>query len=504
LVREGYTKYALTAGRFRSSSEQYLTPAFVQGSLKRGLSGGVTVYGGVQYSDQYRAASAGGGINLARIGAVSADITHAESTLSDGSRHQGQSVRFLYSWFLGATDTTFNLAGYRYSTQGFHTLDETALKGMRGWLYDYDRLDENGQQVKRPYNEYYNLYSARKGRLEASISQKVGALGSLYLSGSRENYWNGRGATEAWQAGFSSHVGAVNYSLGWRYQKSDQQSGADQSVSLFMSVPLNTLFRKEGASVFATFNVSEDNRGGMDQQAGLNGNAMEDNKLNWSLSQGYSRYGKETGNASLAYQGDHGSTSLGYGYSRNYQTVNYGFSGGVLLHRDGLTLGQQFTDGAVLISAPDAAGSRVNNSSGIHLDARGYAIGPGISPYRESQVSLDVTTLPDDVDSDGASHRVVPTRGAIVRVDFKTKQGLRALMTLTQNGKPLPFGAIVSAAESSGIVGDEGLVYLAGLKPQGTLKAQWGHGAEQRCTVHYQVPATGETSDVVHLTGNCR
>ncbi|MNN40565.1 Outer membrane usher protein FimD precursor [compost metagenome] len=158
----------------------------------------------------------------------------------------------------------------------------------------------------------------------------------------------------------------------------------------------------------------------------------------------------------------------------------------------------------MLVAAPGAAGSRVSNSSGLRLDSRGYAISPWAPPYRESSVALDVTTLPDGVDSDGASRRVVPTRDAIVRADFNTVQGQQALMTLKYHGKPLPFGATVTSGSTGGIVGDDGQVYLAGLVPQGALRAQWGRGAGQQCTVQYQMPAVVATPSVVHITEDCR
>lgn len=503
LVREGQKKYALTTGKLRSNSDQYDTPSFVQGSLKWGMPGDVTVYGGVQSSNRYQSISAGMGMNLARAGAVSADITHADSHLTDGSRHKGQSIRFLYSWLLGATDTTFNLVGYRYSTKGFHTLDETALKGMSGWLYNYDELDENGRPVKRPYTDYYNLNKTRKGRLDATISQRLGSIGSLYLTGSHENYWGGRGASRAWQTGFSSSFGALSYSVSGRYQKVDIYPDADKSVSLYFSVPLAYLFgSKQSSSMYATFNMNEDNHGKVNQQAGISGQAL-DSQLNWNISQGYSSYGKETGNASVGYRGGAGYGSLSYGYSRNYQSVGYGFSGGALLHRDGLTLGQSIGSSAVLISAPGASGAKVTSAPGVYLDSRGYAMSYGGSLYKKNSVSLDINSLPEDVDSDGSSKSVVPTRGAIVRADFNTRQGLRALITVKYKGKPLPFGTVVSAGSNTSIIGDGGQVYLSGLAPQGALDARWGTNPGEQCSAKYFVP-DGIQMPVAHFEVTCR
>ncbi|RWR03430.1 hypothetical protein ED28_00135 [[Pantoea] beijingensis] len=507
LVREGYKKYGLTVGQLRSSSEHYQTPLFVQGELKWGLTGGVTAYGGMQLSARYQAAAAGVGINLAQVGAVSADVTHADSMLADGSHHRGQSARFLYSWRLKATDTTFNLVGYRYSTQGFHTLDETALKGMRGWLYADDRQDGGSRPVSSSYNDYYNLYSARKGRLEATVTQKISRLGSLYLTGVRENYWSGRNASASWQAGISGYVGRISYNLGGRYQQSDQHPHADKSASLFLSVPLEGLFsgqrRATGGMLNASFSLNEDNSGSVSQQTGLNGTALEEQRLGWSLSQGHSRAGRESGNVSLTYRGGKGTANMGYSYSDHYHSMDVGFNGGAILHGGGLTLGQSFYDGAALVAAKGGKGTKVSNTSGVKLDKRGYALVPWVMPYRENSLSLDVTSMPDDLDSDGASQTVIPSRGAVVRTEFMTKQGVRVLMTLLHNGKYLPFGTVVTGGTASGITGDDGQVYLSGLPPAGELKAKWGRTSAEQCSVTYQLPTHAKVS-VVQLTENCR
>ncbi|MBE0762786.1 fimbria/pilus outer membrane usher protein, partial [Escherichia coli] len=50
---------------------------------------------------------------------VSVDITHARSQLADDSKHEGQSLRFLYAKSLNGFGTNFQLLGYRYSTKGF-------------------------------------------------------------------------------------------------------------------------------------------------------------------------------------------------------------------------------------------------------------------------------------------------------------------------------------------------------------------------------------------------
>lgn len=506
LQREGRLKYSLTAGRYQSGSDSSGSPEFAQGTLIWGLPHNATVYGGMQYSENYRSGLLGGGLNLGLLGAFSADITQADSTLADGSRHQGQSMRFLYARSLNSLGTTFQLTGYRYSTQGFHTLDETALKGMTGWRYDTDTVDAEGKPVKRPYTDYYNLYNNKRAKIQASISQRVGDVGSLYLTGIRQTYWNQSGAGDSLQAGFNSTLGSVNYSLTWNYSSEPGQDNADKSLYLSLSVPLDALLsgRRSQHPVYANYSGGRDSNGVITHQAGLSGTALEGDKLGWNLAQGYTRNSGNSGSLNANYRGGYGSTTAGYSYSNTYKQVSYGVSGGALLHANGLTLGQQMGETGVLIAAPGVAGVAVENETGVRTDWRGYAIKPYASVYRENRVALDTSSLDDHTDLDEAVSRVVPTRGAIVRVAFKGHSGSRVLMSLTYNGKPLPFGAIVTIGDRGGMVGDEGQVYLSGMPDEGTVSVVWGEGAGKQCNAPWRLPADASRQSVIRVNGVCR
>ncbi|HBC7472199.1 TPA: fimbria/pilus outer membrane usher protein, partial [Klebsiella oxytoca] len=102
----------------------------------------------------------------------------------------------------------------------------------------------------------------------------------------------------------------------------------------------------------------------------------------------------------------------------------------------------------VLIKAPGADNVRVENQTGVQTDWRGYAVLPYATEYRENRVALDTNSLADNVDLDDAVASVVPTHGAIVRAEFKAHVGLKLLMSLIYNGKPVPFGALVTSDDS--------------------------------------------------------
>lgn len=501
LQREGGLRYALTAARYRSSISSQTDPEFVQASVVRGIGHGFTVYGGGQVSDKYHAFAAGAGKNLGDWGAFSMDVTQANSKLADGSTHSGQSMRFLYAKSLNETGTNFQLLGYRYSTQGFYTLDETTYKKMKGYNYQ----TEDGL---RSYGDYFNLRYAKKGKIQLNLSQQAGRNGSVFISASQQSYWHTDEKTALLQAGYAGTWNDVSYSLTYNYNKAQRQAGSDQVFAFNMSLPLGRwLFPDSNKPLYATLNNSTDKHGNMTQMAGLSGTTLRDNNLNYSVQQGYSNHigGGANGNASLDYQGTYGNVSTGYSYSPGFRQLNYGLNGGVVLHEHGLTLSQPLGDTNVLIEAPGADGVSIENTTGVSTDWRGYAVVPYATTYRRNRVALDVTSLNTHTDIDDAVVNVVPTKGALVRAKFNARVGVRALMVLMHNGKPVPFGAMVSIPgnDNSGIVGDDGQAYLSGLPLTGTVKALWGQGAHQQCVAKYSLEEKSLHQAITRTKAEC-
>ncbi|SUG90213.1 outer membrane usher protein SfmD [Salmonella enterica subsp. enterica] len=84
-------------------------------------------------------------------------------------------------------------------------------------------------------------------------------------------------------------------------------------------------------------------------------------------------------------------------------------------------------------------------------------------------MSLDTTGIRKNIELIDTSKTLVPTRGAVVRAEYKTNIGYKALMVLTRiNNLPVPFGATVSSLTKpdnhSNFVGDAGQAWLTGLE----------------------------------------
>lgn len=510
LQREGRIKYSAIVGRSRTNSSQQEETDFGQFSLSWGLPHGWTLYGGGQLSSTYTASALGFGVNMGDFGAVSLDLTHAQSELADNSRHTGQSLRFLYAKSLNNIGTNFQLLGYRYSTSGFYTFSDTTYKKMDGYTSDPDDEDDD-QPV---WVNYYNLYYSKRGKVQVNISQQLNGYGSLYLSGSKQSYWHTDETNSLFQIGYNTQWHNMNIGLSYNYTQSPGQPNADQIVALNISLPLGWWLSPGGVSptqrtnsMFATLSTSTDKDGHTTQNAGVSGSLLEANNLNYNLQQGYGNQGTgASGMASLDYKGAYGDVNVGYNYSDNgnYQQVNYGLSGGIVAHAAGITLSQPLGNTNILVAIPGAENVPVENNEGIKTDWRGYTVIPYANVYRQNRIALDINALGDDMDIDDAVVQVIPTHGALVRADFKARIGHRVLVTLKYHNKPVPFGATVTHddTESSSIVGDDGVVYLAGLPPQGELNVQWGTGSDARCHATYALDVNA-IRPVIKITARC-
>lgn len=506
LQRPGHHRYSLTAGTFRRGGNNSNQPEFAEGTLMRGFENNITVYGGAQIASHYRALSMGAGMDMGIWGAISADITQANSRLADGIQHQGQSLRFLYAHAFNSLGTTFQLTGYRYSTRGFYTLEETARKSMSGRVGVAP--DTQAPGFKEDTRPYYNLNNSRRQRFVANVSQAIGSLGSIYFTGTHQTYWNSGTASTSWQAGFNSTLWGASYSLSWGYSRESENAGSERTVALSLSIPLDSLLPgSKGHSMYATTNYTRSSNQTSQLQESLNGTALEGDNLNWNVAAGRSRSDidrQDSGSVNLNYQGGYGNVTTSYSYNKKNRQFNYGLAGGAVLHRNGLTLSQPLGETNVLVAIPGADNVAVDNQSGVHTDWRGYTVVPYATAYRHNRVSLNTLSLDERTELDYSVKDVVPTRGALSRAKFSARSGYRAMVKLIHKGKPLPFGSVVTYADSVNIVGDGGQVYLSGLQKKGELKASWGRAKDEHCSVSYALSAAQLEDPVIELTRQCR
>lgn len=493
LKREGQFKFSITSGKYRPHNSDINHSFFTQLVGTLGIPWGMTIYGGTQQASKYQSLALGTAKNLGSFGALSVDVIQAWAKIQPrlGIKDIGQSWRIRYSKNFVETGTNFAIAGYRYSTHGFYSMSEV--------LDTYSR------------NFDINSLERRRNRTELTLNQNLGQdFGSLSLSLLREEYWRNKRRLESISASYNNSWDKINYSINYSYNRnsSNLMGGRtydkDQVLSLNINIPLD----KWLSNTWVNYSTASSKPGTTSQSIGIGGTALENNNLNWSVQQGYTSQGiGNSGNIDSSYRGTYGEVTMGYGYDRHMNRLGYGVEGGVLIHEDGITLSQPFGDTAVLVSAPGANGVNIYNRTGVKTDFRGYTVVPNVTPYRKSDIFLDTTTLPDNVDLEQTTKSVIPNRGAIVRANFAAQVGYRIMMSLKHKGIAIPFGAIVTITSQEGnqssIVGDSGQVYLYGLPSSGALLVQWGKGEDEKCTVNYQLPIDQANNGIYIVNENC-
>lgn len=468
MQREGSMKYALSAGRYRSNSASS-DPVFSQGTLSYGLSNYVTLYGGVIAAANYFSAVTGAGIGLGILGSIAVDVSQAQARFSHSPDSQGQSWRFQYSKEIEATNTAVTLAGYRYSTKGYYTFQEAA--------------DREGQATSWQGN--------KRSRIQLNINQSLGDRSNFYIAGTQDDFWGGTDTQKSMSAGIRTSTEWANFGVALSLVHDRVHSDNDRQIAFDIQVSLAKLLPK----AWMQYSVTTNTHGATQHQAGMNGTLLENNQLQYSVQQTMgNRQQQSGGNAQLGWLAPYSDLTLGYSYGGGSKRINYGMDGGVVVHRHGVTLSHTIGDTFGLIEAPGVKDLEISSSQNVYTDSRGYAVIPYLTPWHYNDISIDTHKLASNADIDAIHRDVVPTKGAMVVMRYKTHLGKRALITLHMGQGYVPFGATVTleGTDEAGIVGDNGVVFLSGLTDSGNLHVVWGKGRVNECHAPYHLASPGK------------
>ncbi|MBB3240214.1 outer membrane usher protein [Pseudomonas sp. Tn43] len=466
MMREGQQSYSLTAGQYRPADEAVSQekPAFVLGTLRRGLSDGTTLFGGAIVSDQYKSSLLGFAYDFAGVGAISVDVTHAVSDDMgpEAKTLSGQSYRFRYSKTLDLTDTNFSLIGYRYSTSGYYSFNEAVNARSNRSLTPYVDESLDSGRVFSPY-----LQGHMKSSFTASVSQQLNDYGGMFASLTKTDYWNMAQSNTSLQLGYSFSVGYASYNLGLAQNNS---SGDDtRSLSLSVSIPLG----QPGSSSRIGLSSTQDSNGGATRSATFSGSKFQDDALSYTLGVNQQVSNDERvvgGSVAARYNGANGIWHGSYNSDKNNRQLDYGVEGAVVATRDTVMFSQPLGETNIIVATPGAADVGVLTRSGVKTNSSGYTIISSAQPYRNNRVSLNTDSLSDDVDIPGLVQEVTPNRGAFVLANFQTHNGRRLLASVTtQQGAPAPFAAQAQVFDlednllSDAMIADKGRVFLTGV-----------------------------------------
>ena len=478
-LREGYFKYSIAGGEYRSSYSGVDNSVLMQITAMYGLPWDLTTFIGFQGAKHYQSAATGLGLSMGYIGAMSLDGIFARGQKREQRKDKGYSWRVRYSKVFEKTGTSFVAASHQYSSSDYNTLS--------------DVLDTYNNK-----NYIYNDKTSRSRRTSLTMSQSMGKWGAFSIGGVRDEYRGGRPSQDSINASYTTTWEWGTLSLNWSknnagYYSTSLKDKKENIFNVWMSIPVERLFGGRANSINATTNFQKSGDQKTQYELGLNGRAFNQ-QLYWDIRQQFAPGSDTYSDASrvnFIWYGSYGQFQGGYSYSDSFRQMNAGLSGTMVAHRKGVALGQKQGDTIALVEALGADGAEVIGWPGVKTDFRGYTTLGYLTPYQENTVSLNPASLPDNAEVLQTDIRVVPTKGAVVPARFTTNIGKKVLFKLTRtDGKKVPFGAVVSLSmktekSGAGIVNEFGEVYMTGVPEKGQLKINWNtHG---KCTADYEL-----------------
>ena len=504
MLRPGYSRWDIGAGELNDNGLRD-KPRLGYATGYYGINNTFTGYSGIQYMDTgYLSGLLGIAMNTG-IGAFALDITHSDADIDGLGTLQGQSYHVSWSKLLENTRTSFNVAAYRFSTKDYLTLSDAASLAEDIKYHDTSRNpDHSGRDI-------YTTFQRMKNQIQLNVSQPIDQgknnYGSLYATGSWQDYWTQSSSTSQYSVGYNNSFWLGSYSVS--VQRSyDEYGEKDDSIYLSLSIPLENLFghtRRPGGFSSVNTSVNSDFKHNMSVNTSANGNT-DDYRFSYSVNTTTTH--SESGD--INQLGGYGSYNSPYGplslsasaTDDNSQQYSLSYSGGMLVHSGGVTLAPGSigdTDTLALISAPGAKGAHLSLGDGVIGDS-GFAVMPYLSAYRENTVGLNISDLESDVEIKNTSMVAIPRSGAIIKVNFETDQGRSLLLELRRSDNGfIPLGADVvnESNVSVGAVGQAGQAYVRGIETSGKLRVVWGNGTDSECTVTYRIP---ESAKKVGLT----
>jgi outer membrane usher protein len=486
-LRSGVTRYSVTAGEYRSALLDSKPPLF-QVTVQHGFTNLITGYGGVTIADGYLAAVAGTALNT-KFGAFGLDITQSNTRLSDQPSRSGQSVRLSYSKLIAPTNTNIAVAAYRYSSGGFLSLEDAMVMRATGNLSQ----DEFGNGVRR-------------NSLQVTLNQTLPAgYGSLYLSGTAQDYWARGGTDTQFQAGYNNNFKRINYGVSISRQFETTTRRWDNRVMLTASIPLGI-----GAHApYSSTTVQHDSNGATSVQESLTGALGADNALSYGVNAGYT--GGQMANVTSAagnvsYRSPMSTLTANASTGSSYNQFGAGMSGSVVAYGGGVVFSPLTGETMAIVEAKDAEGARIATESGLRVDRWGHALVPGLTPFARNEIEIDPKGLPVSVELSSTSGHVAPTAGAVVRARFETDNPGASVIIRAKlrDGKPVPFGADVvdAGGQTVGTAAQGGHVIVRGLKnASGELAVKWVDGSNrQQCRLTYTLPKTMDVTSATWTT----
>ncbi|MGS8052252.1 F4 (K88) fimbrial usher FaeD [Escherichia marmotae] len=406
---------------------------------------GLTLRTGGVFNQDWQGISAGAVLGLGYLGAVSADGAYATAKYRDGSR-SGNKVQLSWSKQLEMTNTGLRVSWSRQSEEyeDMSSFDPTEL-----WSQS-----NHGRRTRDEWN--------------AGVSQPVGGLFSLSVSGWRRSYYpaqmTGRyrysddnGKDTGITGTLSTQIKGVSLNLGWSGSRNTRGEN-NWSASASVSVPFTLFDRRYSSST----SVSTGKDGGTSFSTGLSGSLND--RFSYSFGGGRDSDGGVSSYLNASYSGDRAYLSGSLNQSSSGGTSgSVSASGSVLAvpAAKDIMFSRTTGDTVAVVNVKDTPGVKVTSDDG-QTNSDGNLVVP-LNSYDWNTVTIDAGTLPLSTELTNTSQKVVPTDKAVVWMPFDALKVKRYLLQVKQrDGKFVPGGTWARDSKNTplGFVANNGVLMI--------------------------------------------
>ena len=434
LLAAGFDDYALGAGMVRRNyglrSFSYAPQPALTGSLRRGLTDRLTLEAHAEASAQLANGGAGLLVRVGNIGVINAALAASTAGgIVQGSGLQA-SVGYQYLSPRWAIDAQSTRASANYADLG--SLEGTPVVRAN------DRITLNGA-LSPGQNLSFSYVGQRLG-VTPLVRIAALAYGLQIRPGVNLNVSAYRDLDHAGTRGVQA---TLSFTLPGRMGASVTSGSQGGAASRTLS-----LSRAGEVAASPGWSIQQNTQGGA------------------STLQAQAQYTSSTAQYSASLQRDNNNTQGALGITGSIVAMN----GRILPAR-------QTGDAFALVSTgmPNVTVLQENRAIG-RTDRYGDLLVPDLVPYVVNRLGIDADELPAEAQVAQSTLEVVPQRLAGVLAQLKVERYDGATVKLVDGaGQPVPSGAAVTFAsgEPATIVGYDGIVFVAHVKPDNALSLAW-------------------------------
>lgn len=469
LTRPGLVRYKVSAGKPSDYDHHSQGPDFVTGEFSWGVNSGWSLYGGGLFAGDYNSLAVGVGRDLVNFGALSFDVTHSQAVLPGEATKSGNSYRVSYSKRFEDYDSQVTFAGYRFAERNYMNMTQY--------------LDERYHDEDSEGNDK-ELYTITMNKQFRTLNL------SAYLNYSHQTYWDSQ-SSDTWNVSVSNFfdIGRFkNISLSLSAFRTQYDGTKDDGMYLGLTLPWGDngtmsyngqVNGKESSNTVGYYDRIDDNN-------------------NYRINAGTSGEGSGTGSGYFSHDGDMASMSANASVTgTNSRAFGLSLQGGMTATTQGAALHRTSTAGGtrMLVDTDGVSDVPIRGYGGIvKTNYFGKAVVSDVNSYYHSSINVDLDALPKNVDATRSVVEATLTEGAIGYRKFGILAGEKTMAVIKlADGSAPPFGAEVrnENGAQTGIIGDSGSIWLAGIRPGEKMDVSWNDGTQCQIKLPSPLPALG-------------